>query len=117
MGAVLLRRFLVMETAMRLRLLLPRLVFVLIGFPVALTAGWLNPEWSSADEPTARVPWTTSRVVGSPDPPPPYKSVRVFGNVKFDKPLLMARCPGSDRHFVGEQEGKLYSLANRADAT
>src|SRR3954454_13529092 len=75
-----------------------------------------------ADEPTrpksssGRAPWTTSRVLGSPDLPPPYKIVRAFPNIKLEKPLLMARCPGSDRLFVGEQAGVLYSFRNEADA-
>src|SRR5262245_13287912 len=63
-----------------------------------------------------RTRWTTSRVVGSPDPPPPLKVVRAFPNLKFEKPLLLARCPGSDRLFVGEQAGVLYSFANHPDA-
>src|SRR5262245_25884606 len=64
----------------------------------------------------ARPAWTTSRVVGSPDPPPPYKVVRAFPNLKFKHPLLLARCPGSDRLFVGEQAGVLYSFADKPDA-
>ncbi len=64
----------------------------------------------------ARPPWTTSRVVGSPDPPPPFKVVRAFPNLKFEHPLLMARSPGSDRLFVGEQDGVLYSFVDRPDA-
>src|SRR5262245_56022591 len=64
----------------------------------------------------ARTPWTTSRVVGSPDPPPPYKVVRAFHKVKFHHPLLIARPPGSDRLFVGEQDGVLYSFADSPDA-
>ena len=71
---------------------------------------------SFAAEPSQRTPWTTSRVVGSPDPPPPFKIVRAFPNLTFDKPLLMARCPGSDRLFVGEQSGVLFSFANRPNA-
>src|SRR5437868_6328477 len=63
-----------------------------------------------------RPPWTTSRVIGSPDPPPPFKVVRAFPNLKFEKPLLLARCPGSDRLFVGEQAGVLYSFVNQSDA-
>ena len=39
-------------------------------------------------KPKDRVPWTTSRVVGSPDPPPPFKVVRAFPNLKFKT----ARC-------------------------
>jgi putative heme-binding domain-containing protein len=63
-----------------------------------------------------RTPWTISRVVGSPDPPPPFKVVRAFPNLKFEKPLLLAHCPGSDRLFLGEQAGVLYSFANKPDA-
>jgi putative heme-binding domain-containing protein len=64
----------------------------------------------------ARTAWTTSRVAGSPEPPPPYKVVRAFPNLKFQHPLLLARCPGMDRLFVGEQAGILYSFADKPDA-
>jgi putative heme-binding domain-containing protein len=64
----------------------------------------------------ARTPWKTSRVVGSPDPPPPYKVVRAFPKLKFEHPLLMARCPGSDRLYVGEQAGVLHSFEDKQDA-
>ncbi len=90
---------------------------------VAVLLPWSVWPDSRAEEPkktaepgTARKPWTTSKVVGSPDPPPPFKAVRVFPGVKFDHPLLVTRAPGSDRLFVGEQDGRLYSLANRLDA-
>jgi putative heme-binding domain-containing protein len=63
-----------------------------------------------------RVPWTTSRVVGSPDPPPPFKVVRAFPNLKFRHPLLIARPPKGDRLFVGEQAGVLYSFPDRPGA-
>jgi putative heme-binding domain-containing protein len=64
----------------------------------------------------ARQPWTTSRVVGSPDPPRPFKVVRVFELLKFDHPLLIVRLPGSNRLVVGEQAGKLYSFADEPEA-
>src|SRR5689334_5260829 len=63
-----------------------------------------------------RAAWTTSRVIGSPEPPPPFKVVRAFPNLKFDHPLLLARVPGSDRMVVGEQSGRLYSFVDRPDA-
>jgi putative heme-binding domain-containing protein len=59
-----------------------------------------------------RVPWTTSRIVGSPDPPHPYRIVRAFPRLTFKNPLLITRAPGTDRLFVGEQAGKLYSFRN-----
>ena len=54
-------------------------------------------------EPTrsGRTPWTASRVVGTPDPPPPFKVVRASPNLKFDHPLLIARYPGRNRLIVG----------------
>ncbi len=94
-----------------------------VGFAVValvLSLGW--PTRAADDKakpdpaPEKRKPWTTSKVVGSPEPPPKYKSARAFPNAKFNHPLLIARCPGSDRLFVGEQEGVLYSLANKPDA-
>jgi putative heme-binding domain-containing protein len=62
--------------------------------------------------PSRRTRWTASRVVGSPDPPPPFKVVRAFPNLKFDHPLLIARYPGGSRLIVGEQSGILYSFAD-----
>src|SRR6516165_5893328 len=59
-----------------------------------------------------RVPWTTSRLTGSPDPPPPYKIVRAFPKLTFKNPLLLRNAPGTDRLFIGEQEGRLYSFPN-----
>src|SRR5437660_4929115 len=86
--------------------------------PFIIVAGLLMWREPSAAEPakTARKPWTTSRVTGSREPPPPYKVVRAFPNLKFKNPLLLARAPGSDRLFVGEQAGVLYSFLDKPDA-
>ncbi len=95
-------------------------------WPLVLAAGLGSWLISSAAEPRTpkeskpakplRTPWTTTRIVGSPDPPAPFKVVRAFPNLKFQHPLLMARCPGSDRLFVGEQAGVLYSFVDKPDA-
>src|SRR5262249_52820788 len=61
---------------------------------------------------SGRTPWTASRVAGTPDPPPPFKAVRAFPNLKFDHPLLIVRYPGGSRLVVGEQAGILYSFAD-----
>jgi glucose/arabinose dehydrogenase len=58
----------------------------------------------------ARPPWTTSRVTGTPEPPPPYRTERVFPKLKFANPVLLAAAPGTDRLFVAEQKGKLFSF-------
>lgn len=62
-----------------------------------------------------RVPWTTSRITGSPEPPLPYISERVFPSLKFTNCLDLIKMPGSDRLLVIEQAGKIFSFPNRPD--
>jgi putative heme-binding domain-containing protein len=57
-----------------------------------------------------RVAWTTSHITGSPEPPHPYRVERVFPKLSFKNPLLITNAPGTERLFVGEQAGKLYSF-------
>jgi glucose/arabinose dehydrogenase len=60
-----------------------------------------------------RVPWTTSKVKGSPDSPTPYRIEPAFPSLpKFFEPLDMAAAPGSNRLFVAERKGKLFSFVN-----
>jgi uncharacterized repeat protein (TIGR03806 family) len=48
-------------------------------------------------------PATTSRVVGSPEPPPPYHAVRTLPKLTPDYPIFVATVPGSRRLiFVDE---------------
>jgi putative heme-binding domain-containing protein len=70
---------------------------------------------ASADRPfgiPSRVPWATSRITGSPEPPPPYKIDRAFPKLTFKNPLLLTNAPGTERLFIGEQAGKLFSFPN-----
>jgi putative heme-binding domain-containing protein len=57
-----------------------------------------------------RTPWTTSNITGTPEPPLPYKLDRAFAKLTFNNPLLLATAPGSNRFFVLEQHGKLFSF-------
>jgi putative heme-binding domain-containing protein len=59
-----------------------------------------------------RVPWTTSKLAGSPDPPLPYIAEVVFPKLRFDRPLLIVYEPGARRMVVGEIAGKVLSFAN-----
>src|SRR5437016_3515911 len=99
-----------------------RLFRAVVALSTVLVAGCLARLVGFGAEPATqpanavRTPWTTSRVLGSPDPPPPFKVVRAFPNLKFDRPLLLARCPGSDRLFVGEQAGVIYSFRDAPEA-
>jgi uncharacterized repeat protein (TIGR03806 family) len=57
-----------------------------------------------------RTPWTTSRVKGSPEPPPPYGIEPAFPKLKFSSPLDVVGAPGLDRLFVAERYGKIFSF-------
>ena len=81
---------------------------------MALLAGaslsW--PQDNRGTNSAKRIPWTTSKLTGSPEAPPPYRTERVFSHLKFDQPVVMTRAPGMERWFVAELEGKVFSFAN-----
>jgi uncharacterized repeat protein (TIGR03806 family) len=58
-----------------------------------------------------RVPLTTSRVVGSPEPPLPYRVRRAFPDLKVNFPIYVTNEPGSDRLLLITQ-GRSYGQAN-----
>jgi putative heme-binding domain-containing protein len=62
-----------------------------------------------------RAAWTTSRITGSPEPPPPYRTERLFPKLTFKLPVDLADAPGSDRLFVVQQKGEVYSVPNSPD--
>lgn len=71
----------------------------LLSFGLALFAGEPGNERTIPDAP-GREPWTTSRLVGSPDPPAPYAVRRVFAGVELRNPLYVAPEPGTGDLFV-----------------
>src|SRR5688500_16686338 len=79
---------------------------VLIAFVAAASAS------AGAFDLEKRVPWTTSKVVGSPDPAPPYTLRRAFTKLKFDEPLELQIVPGAARWVVAERNGKIYTFAD-----
>jgi uncharacterized repeat protein (TIGR03806 family) len=63
-----------------------------------------------------RVPWTTSNVKGSPEPPPPYRTELAFPKLpKFEEPLDLTYAPGTDRLFIAGRWGKIWSFVNKKD--
>jgi len=70
--------------------------------------------WLQAAE---RVPWTTSRVIGSPEPPLPFKTERIWPAMSFEHPVFLAVQPDAPQMFVGEQAGKVWAFAMRDDVT
>ena len=77
------------------------------------------PQRSDADSPKVgiekRLAWTTSRITGSPEVPLPYVTERAFPALKFNNCLDLTKAPGSDRLFVAEQGGKIFSFPNKPD--
>ena len=61
-----------------------------------------------------RAPWTTSRVVGTPEPPLPYVGERVFPKLQWRQPLEITR--GLGRLFVVERWGRISSFVPKPDA-
>src|SRR3954447_9127020 len=70
-----------------------------------------------------RIPWNDSRVVGSPDPLPPYKVVRAFPKLTIKQPLTMTPEPGTDRLFILQHlqhwagPGRLLAVRDDPDAS
>jgi uncharacterized repeat protein (TIGR03806 family) len=62
-----------------------------------------------------RVEWTTSNVKGSPEPAPAYRTQRVFPKLQFVEPLDLTFAPGTNRLFVAQRWGKIYSFINQQD--
>src|SRR4051812_40637308 len=68
----------------------------------------LAPAFSLADDrwPVGidqRVLWNESRVVGSPEPPPPFRVQPAFPGLKIVCPIGIAHEPGSDRLWIIHQ--------------
>jgi putative heme-binding domain-containing protein len=59
-----------------------------------------------------RTPLTTSKVRGRPEPPLPFRAEVAFPKVNFKNPTVLTNAPGTDRFFVAEQAGKVYSIPN-----
>jgi uncharacterized repeat protein (TIGR03806 family) len=52
-----------------------------------------------------RIPWTTSKVIGYPDPPLPYRPLRVYPKLALFQPVYVRAEPGGDRLFLVDHKG------------
>lgn len=69
-----------------------------------------------------RIPWITSRVAGSPEPPLPFTVEKTFTNIQWRAPIFVAAEPGTDHLLVvqagGEKErpSKILRVLDNANA-
>src|SRR6516225_1174209 len=79
---------------------------VVLGLSGLLRAERVDVRSDTARKPYGidrRIPLTTSKVVGSPEPPPPYRVRRVYPDLKISYPIHVVHQPGSDRLIaIGE---------------
>jgi len=64
----------------------------------------------AAKDDKTRPAWATSRVVGSPEPPHPYRTERACPKLAFRNAVHVEAGPVGDRLFVVEQDGKVVSF-------
>lgn len=64
-----------------------------------------------------RIPLTTSRVVGSPDPALPLRAKRAWPELTFRHSLYIGRDASSDGYLVVEQAGRILSVPRDRAAT
>jgi len=59
-----------------------------------------------------RIPWKTSRLTGSPEPPPKYAIEPVFTQLSFSNPVELVPVPGTNRMAMMELDGAIYTFPN-----
>ncbi len=86
--------------------------------PIAFVALNLAVHAGLADMllPAKRPAWTTSRIIGSPHPPAPYRVEVAFPDLSFKNPVEMMPEPGANRFYLTELNGKIFRFDNRPDA-
>ena len=78
-----------------------KLLICLIATIIAC-ASWVD---ISASE-RVRIPWTESRLIGSPDPPLPYRVTRVYEKLPLFNPVYLRQEPGTDRLLFLDHKGE-----------
>ena len=66
--------------------------------------------FSSAAHSAERIPWTTSRVLGAPEPPAPYVAQRVLHDTKIQNATELDFIPGSSWALILDQKGRLHGI-------
>ncbi|MBX3436869.1 MAG: PQQ-dependent sugar dehydrogenase [Planctomycetaceae bacterium] len=77
---------------------------------VSAAGGLIGDESAAPFGLEKREPWTTSRLVGTPEPPPPYTVERIYPELTFKNPVFIAQEPGTNRIVVAELDGKIVAF-------
>ncbi len=86
--------------------------FLVIAATVSVGLSLAAAGARAADDAIAsRLPWKTSRMQGSPEPPEPYRIVPAFPNLQFEKPTSIEEIPGVNRLLVTEIGGKIHTFS------
>ena len=64
-----------------------------------------------------RASWTGSRLAGSPEPPAPYIVERIYPELEFKEPVIFTHLPSSERVFVVERAGKIFTFVPSKNLT
>lgn len=72
---------------------------------VVAAAYWLGLPLPASSTDIDRDFWTESRMVGFPDPPPPFEVEQVFSHLTFTKPIKVTALPGTRDLLVHTHEG------------
>ncbi|PAY16171.1 hypothetical protein CKO51_28140 [Rhodopirellula sp. SM50] len=82
-----------------------------VGLPPAGLVGQETP-------PPRQVAWTTSKIQGSPAPPLPYITQRIFAGVQLDHPTDIVWLPEAERWIATQLKGQIVCFENdRENAT
>ncbi|HVX16008.1 MAG TPA: PQQ-dependent sugar dehydrogenase [Pirellulales bacterium] len=63
-------------------------------------------------DPATLVRWTSSRLLGTPELPPPYQSRLAFPNLHFKNPVVLTWSESAERWFLAEEQGRVLSFAD-----
>lgn len=85
--------------------MLYRVLLIGVCVPTVLMCAFVQADDAAPFGLEGRVVWNGSRVVGSPDPAPPYRAERIWPHVKITQPLSIKVEPGARSYLVIQHLG------------
>ncbi|MEM7231021.1 MAG: PQQ-dependent sugar dehydrogenase [Planctomycetota bacterium] len=80
----------------------------------ALAAAFaLAPSGLAEDADLKRTPWTTSKIQGTPEAPPPFSVEVAFPSLRFEKPSVLVPVPSSERLLVASLHGPIHTFSRQ----